>query len=210
MLEWLVCFVFGCLVPAPAAEPIPPDVSRIISVVGPRSMAHACPVAPDLALTAGHVAQEDRVIGPAVPKSYRAESAVWAGYLDAAMASSYEDAGFLRVDKDSAAFPSWYEFQLAPPLPGERLWWIGFDWSKRSRAFERRLFSGRVLRIVAGNIILDTSTPGGSSGSCVLNSAGRVVGTISWNKPLDDDSGVGVAVGMWPPWFTGIRKEGQP
>ena len=200
VLEWIVCLVFGCLVPAPAAEPIPPEVSRIISVIGPSSVAHACPISPNLALTAGHVVRRENLAGKADLRFYRAENGEWAGYVNPKFASSYEDAGFLEAE---TPFPSWYEFALRPAFPGERLWWIGYDWSKKSRAFQRRVFSGRVINVIAGSIILDVPTPPGSSGSCVLDASGKVIGTIAWGHSQEDDSQVAVAVGMWAPWFTG-------
>ena len=204
MLEWIVCLVFGCLAPAPAAEQIPPDVSRIISVIGPGSVAHACPISPNLALTAGHVVRDVEPGGGSTTHAYRAENGEWAGFVDPAMASDYEDAGFLRAE---TPFPSWYTFALRPALPGERLWWLGYDWSKKSRAFQRRVFSGRVINVIAGSIILDVPTPPGSSGSCVLDSSGKVIGTIAWSHEQEDSSQVAVAVGMWAPWFNGKTPE---
>lgn len=208
MMEWfLACVLLGCcLVPAApvavASEPDAPDLSKVVAVVGQSSVAHACPIGPELLLTAAHVVQDKGLVG-AEAKAYRAENAEWAGFVDAEMASDYEDAGFLRAD---TRLPSWYEFALAPPKVGERLWWVGYDWRKREQAFQRRVFSGRVVTLVAGNIVFDTETPNGSSGSCVLNAAGQVVGVISWGKSMEDTKDAAVAVGMWPPWFTGVKK----
>lgn len=189
----------------PAAEAPAPDMSRIISVMGPSSVAHACPVTADLAVTAGHVAQTRNPFGAHHLMAYRGQAENWVGFLDAEFASDYEDGGTLRRDSDSEPFPAPYEFALREPAVGERLWWMGFDWRKGKAAFARRVFSGKVQRTVAGNIIMDTATPGGSSGSCVLDASGKVVGVIAWGWDTEDGQEVAVVTGFWPPYFRGTN-----
>lgn len=206
MIEWfvcLVCLVFSCLVLNPAiADPEPPAaLARIVSVIGTSSAGHACPVTPELAITAGHVVESHRAFGPPDRQAYRGESSEWAGFLDPEFASGYEDAGFLRaVDRP---FPTVFEFALRAPVPGERLWWVGYDWRKQKNAGVRRVFSGRVVAIVAGSIFFDAPTDPGSSGSCVLNSEGKIVAVTAWAMGLQDETRTAVAVGLWAPWFSG-------
>lgn len=200
MFEWFVCLVFGCLLPNPAlADPAPPpEVLRIISVVGQSTMGHACPVMDGLAITAGHVAISQRLFGDPAQNAYRGESTDWKGYLTAKFASDYEDAGFLASE---SPFPYQFKFAMRPALVGERLWWVGFDWRKKGQAGARRVFSGKVVSTPAGAIFFDVPTDPGSSGSCVLDADGKIVGVIAWAMGLQDQNSAAVAVGLWAPWF---------
>lgn len=181
--------------------PDPPDASRILSLIGPDSMGSACPISPDTAFTAGHVSGSTNAFGVSGSNNYRAENgAGWSGFVEAAHTSAWEDAGALRPS-DSPPFDP-LELAYRKPEPGERVYWIGFDWRTRKRAFERRLFTGKVQRVIAGSIILDTPTTPGSSGSCLLDQSGKVVGVIVWTVGLDDQSEVAVAVGLFPPYLS--------
>lgn len=174
-----------------------PDTSRIVALVN-GSMAHACPIGPEYALTARHVVLHETVFG-SKPVAYRGSNVEWASYLEHDFASDFEDAGMLKASR--TPFPSWYRMATQAPQPGDRLWWVGFDWRKPSVAFAERVFSGKVLRIVAGIVIVDEPTPSGSSGSCVLNAAGEVVGIVSFRMETDNGQEVAGIVGLWAPWF---------
>jgi V8-like Glu-specific endopeptidase len=203
-LSLLLCPVYAGPKEQKQPEQPAPDLSRIVALVGPSNMGHGCPVSATDALTAGHVAGTWRG-GVQAPQSYRGENSEWAGYLDAVLASTYEDAGVLRVDKDGVTFPSWYTLALRAPAIGERLWWVGFDWRKGKTAYQTQVFTAKVVTIKAGSIVLDTQAVEGSSGSCVLNAQGQVVGLLVWGHQMNDTHNMAVAVGLWPPWFNGVK-----
>jgi V8-like Glu-specific endopeptidase len=210
MVTWfwvtVYSFFLPWIVPARAEAPVPaPDLGRVVAVIGPRSSAQGCPVGPREAITAGHVAAATNALGQARLQAYRGENSEWAGYLEAQMASDYEDAGLLRVAEGHPDFPSWYTVAGKAPALGERLWWVGYDWRKQKTAYQPQVFSAKVVTIRAGNIVLDTQAIPGSSGSCVLNAQGQVVGLLVWGHEMNDARGTAVVVGLWPPWFNGVK-----
>jgi V8-like Glu-specific endopeptidase len=169
-------------------------------------MGHACPVTINSAMTAGHVTADTLESGEQVKHYYRGESGSWEGFLDWKLTSTYEDAGVLAREESSAPFVP-YELALRRPAVGEQLWWMGYDWRTGPAALDRRIFTGKVQSVRAGSIVLDVPTPQGSSGSCVLDSSGKVVGVISWGIEQADGKEVAIAVGLFPPYFNGLSKE---
>lgn len=188
---------------AMAEEKSAPDTSKIVALSGRMSMAQACPVAPWLALSNDHVFDPRPFENfPLIP--FRGQSENWIGIVRGMMTSWEADLafGFPTVD-----FPGWYEIAAEGPQPGERLWWVGYDWRNANRGFGRRIFSGEVTRTVAGSIFIDAEAFPGSSGSCVLNGDGRVVGILTGVAAMDNSNSVTVAVGVWPPWFKMPKEE---
>jgi hypothetical protein len=172
-----------------------PDTAKIISVSGRFSLAQACPVAPDIAITAAHVVDPrpfDRST-PAFPVRGESVDGFWT--LQTWRLFYVEDLALMEPVEGK--FPRFYQIAEKAPLPGERLWWMGYDFSNQKRAFQRREFSSEVLAVVAGLIILKNDTPQGTSGSCVLNSKGEVVGILSFGKDLDNKDSVTGVIGIW-------------
>lgn len=180
-----------------------PDTSKIVALSGRMSMAQACPVAPWLAISNDHVFDLRPFDNfPLIP--YRGQSDVWMGVVRGIMTSWEADIAFGVPTTD---FPSWYEIATEGPQPGERLWWVGYDWRNGSRGFGRRVFSGEVTRTVAGSIFIEAEAFPGSSGSCVLNADGRVVGILTGVATMDNANAVTVVVGIWPPWLKLPKEE---
>jgi V8-like Glu-specific endopeptidase len=179
-----------------AGEPVP-DTTKVIALSGRFSMAQACPVSPYLALTAGHVVDPSPFNMGVSLLPYMGQSAVWQGIIQGLRTYWTMDLAWAFPDTD---FPSWYELG-SEPKAGERLWWVGYDWRNAKRGFERRLFSGEVTRSVAGTLFIDAETYPGSSGSCVLNAEGKVVGIISAVTGMESQEPVVMVVGVWAPWF---------
>jgi S1-C subfamily serine protease len=94
-------------------------------------------------------------------------------------------------------FTQWYPIATSPPQVGEQLWAKGLDWRDKKRAYQPRIFTGKVLRVTAGNIILDAEVAQGTSGSGLLNVKGEVVGVVVWGKEMEDGKSVTVAIGVW-------------
>lgn len=181
-----------------AAAPLyaaPPPTAAIVSVIGRFGMAQACPVAADLAITNAHVVDPFPTQGNMPLVGLR-----WNGGIVRPLgASSTEDLALLTPTSD--LFPSWYPLATEAPAIGEELWWVGYDWRGRSRVLTRRTFRGEVVAVVAGTISLNIETPGGSSGSCVLNARGEVVAIIAWGKDMDNSERAAFAVSVWGRWF---------
>lgn len=180
--------------PTPSPEPTPlidqPDLSRILPVIGRDSMAHVCPVTPALALTSRHVVLDDHDnpydLSFSRPNGQVSSVTPYriATYADLASVVS-------RIDMDP------YPRAALAPLPGERLWWKGYDFRLNPNLFVPRIFTGRVLRVVAGHVILDTTTVPGTSGSCLLNARGEVVAVVAWNVRTEDSNSATVGPGTW-------------
>ena len=176
-----------------------PDTSKILSLSGRMSAAHGCPVAPWLVVSNAHVFDFVPTNTEFPLISYRAESPSWSGEVKGIWTSWAAD---YALGAPSTDLPGFYPLAKEAPKPGERLWWIGYDWKNTRRAFERKVMSGEVVRDFAGSIVIDEKTFPGSSGSCVLNANGEAVGIIMGTMELDNSDVVTVAVGLWGPWFT--------
>jgi hypothetical protein len=179
-----------------AADALAPNLAGIVGVSGRFGMAHVCPVAADLAVTNAHV------IDPFPTHSNMPLVGLrWdGGWLTPLAASSDEDLALVTPRGDTR-FSTWYPVAENPPTAGEQLWWQGFDWRSPGRSLQRMTFSGRVAAVSAGAISLDSETPSGSSGSCVLNSDGEVVAVIAWAKEMENGSSSTFAVSVWGSWF---------
>lgn len=200
MSSWVTCALFGLLCAAdPVMAETPPDTSAIISVIGRFSMAHACPVGPDLVLTNSHVL-DARPFDASAPLSwYRFSVGNQSGVFEPLVVSRSEDlgAGLTRT------VLRYYPISSRVPQVGERLWWVGYDWTSRNKMFQEKLFTGKVLRVVAGNVVIDQETPEGSSGSCILNAAGEAVAVVAWGVGGNNQA-VTVGVGLYGDWVKGF------
>jgi hypothetical protein len=189
-------------VSAPRPEPMPgrgaaaPDTRGILNLIGRWSVAHACPVSPLLALTAAHVAERDEASGHKGLVPYHFSNGYGeSGYLSDGAAAIGEDLGTLTP---GAPLVYYYKIAAMPPGAGDKLWLLAYDWRKTKSAFADRVIEAETLRIQADHIIYRGAGPLGSSGSCVLNAAGEVVGINVAGVVLEDHGAVGIAVGVWP------------
>ena len=171
------------------------DFNSVLRLMGYATAAHACPVTEHLALTARHVVSgdEDQM------RSYRFDThdgvegsvvPVWRAD-DADLALVYTEAS-LR----------YYPIATQAPQPGDLLSLMGYDWRKADDAYAERVWESVFLRQRAGTLIFKKPGEGGSSGSCVFNAAGEVVGVNIGVKSTQDQRAVGVAtsvVGAWMP-----------
>lgn len=183
------------------AAPTVPNTDAILSVIGRFNMAHACPIAADLALTNAHVT-DLRPFDPSVPLyggRYSSPNAQ-TGWLRPVSVRTFED---LATVAPYAPFKEWYPVASAEPEPGSEVWWVAYNRKNRGSALKRQVFHARVVAVAAGHVALDETTPPGSSGSCVLDVAGRVVGVIAFGEPQYDGSEATVIVGVWGDWLAG-------
>jgi V8-like Glu-specific endopeptidase len=175
-----------------------PDTSHILRTIGRYGMAHACPVLPQVAVTAAHVIAPNQNDPSFITRlRFDAPDGV-TGLVVPAATSDASDLAIVQLSKPAHPYP----LATAAPSPGETLYWLAYDYSGRKRALRPEVYSGKVLRVIAGNITIDETTPSGSSGSCVLNGRGEVVGIVSWGVGVGQTDQVTLAVGVFPPWFT--------
>lgn len=171
-----------------------PDTSAILRISsGKSTIGHACPVSASDAFTNRHL-----VVNETGFQWSTAEGAE-RGYARPAGEGVYADLGWLRADEDTP-FPRWYELSKIPPKVGDPVYLVGYSFDNRKKAFSERLFETRILRIVAGLLILEQPGIPGSSGSCLLTADGTVVGINAGAKGLGEDGkagAVGIAVGLW-------------
>lgn len=197
LCRYLPLFLLTLATPAVCADAPAPSLSGVVSVTHRFGMAQACPVDPDLAITNSHVIDPFPLVKEAPYLRAR-----WnGGYLLPLDASWAEDLALVERDANADPFPMTYPVAANAPAVGEQLWWGGYDWSKPGRALRFRTFTGRVVEVRGGVFSLDTETPGGTSGGCVLNARGEVVGVIAWGKEMDNQSSAAFAVSVWGRWF---------
>lgn len=207
ILAMLVSVAFGCAsapkrVTAAAPSDIP-DLSGVLRLVARNHRrAMGCPTAEHTILTNAHVALSSREFSLEGAYDDLPFFFAWATRDDAAKGYTtgrtqldrYRD---LAVIESETPIPHWYPIAAEAPQIGERLFWVGLDWRDRSRAFAERVFSGRLLRISVGHLVIDRAGSPGSSGSCVLNEQGEVVGIHAVSAEMESGESVGGAVGIW-------------
>lgn len=180
-----------------------PDTSGILRFVGRFNLAHGCPVG-DVVLTAAHVI-DPRPFEPDVPLlPYRySDGAGNAGVVAPVSTERCADLGVMAVRPGSVVRP--YPRAAAEPRPGDRVWYVGYDWSGKKRAFAEKVYHAEVIRVVAGHLVLDEAGDVGSSGSCVLNQAGEVVAINTWGRQVGMGDEVEGVVGIWGDWLGSCR-----
>jgi V8-like Glu-specific endopeptidase len=178
----------------PAVELAAPDTSRVLKLIGRFTIASGCPVSEHLAFTAAHVVD---------PRPFDKDAPYTAGvFQQGGRGGTYKV--LRRVEgleapvsweRDVAMIEteaSWESYRLAPeaPEPGSTLFVVGFDWRSKRNAFAERVWKLKLLRIVAGHLIYDPAGEPGTSGSCILNEDGLVVGINTGGKYVGSSSGM--------------------
>lgn len=169
-----------------------PDMGGVVSLIGKGQLASACPVEPYRAITAAHVAERD-----GQPRFHRWYQEGAEGTTDGVEVWEDADLAYIKPDKP---FKVVYPRAAQPPVPGEKLWLQGFDFRKRDNALAPRVWEVEVLRTIAGHIVVKPEVDQGTSGSCVLNRSGEVVGIVSFGVSVEGGSEVVVLVGTWGHW----------
>jgi hypothetical protein len=167
------------------------------------SVGHACPVSATEAFTADHVSVErtDPVTGVVVPfmwgdRGGNSGVAVWR------WSDWRRDLAFV-VSIDGQFAGGWFRIAKELPKVGEAVVIVGYDFD--AGAVDKPV-RARVLSVQAGHFTYDDTPGPGSSGSCVLNEAGEIVGINVWGF-----GGVGAGVllaGDWSDVPKRFRQEG--
>lgn len=199
----LALAVLGCAsVPVKEATQPRPDMDGVLRVIGRFSTAHACPFGDgQYALTAAHVI-DPRPFDLNVP----AYAVRWSdgdghsGVAEPVVVFRSSDLAVLERE-DRKPFARSYPIAQKPPLAGDRIFVLAYDQESKGTALAPNLIEGKVLRVVADNLILDENSNPGSSGGCVLNERGEIVGIVAWGRQMPDGV-IGITVGVW----TGIAE----
>lgn len=174
------------------------SLNGAMQIIGRFSFAHACPC-DGLILTAAHVAH------PLYLKPGYQEEAIAYSWSDnrggeGILRSEYlflsRDLGVMRVE---SGMPAYYRHAKEAPKVGEMLRWQEFDFSSLDKAFAPKEREGKLLRAVAGHLILDHMPFGGASGSCVLNENNEVVAITAFSHRI----GAGIVVSVYGQWWPG-------
>jgi hypothetical protein len=185
------------------------DSGAVLALVGRHAIAHACPVGPQHALTAAHVTDirwyDDDA--PLVPYRYENENGEF-GLAVPLSVYTASDTGWVRL---SSALSMWYRYADGPPEIGSRVYWVEYDVHNKKNALKAKYEDAKVINVVAGNIFVDRAPIPGSSGGCVWNENGEIVGIVSaaWkiSKDYRSDFNVGAFVGVYSPWGPDIPKD---
>lgn len=169
-------------------------LENVLRLIGKDNAAHACPISEKEALTNAHVARRVRVGGEIEWLSYMWSVGPITGFLRSVREDEFRDLALLQTA--GPVFPAWYQVAAESPSVGDKVFLLGYDWSKAKKAMADDEIEAKVTRIVAGHIQFVPSGVGGSSGSCLLNERGEVVGINEGSWPTDDGIG-GMAVGVW-------------
>lgn len=211
--------VSGCgVLPRANAQPKPqpPDMSRIITFVGSDGLAHGCPVEPDIALTARHVAvnRSDSLFTPPGQSAYAFSSGNVYGYATYIAESQALDIALMQLTSEVEPYAVAESVSV-----GEIVWLIDFERDKDA-PFHPVPISAKVATILPHHILLSDFGQPGSSGGCVLNGKGEVVGIYVAFIPLVDLKTVqfnvdvvGMAVSVFPSevadWIAAHRPEAK-
>lgn len=203
---WLLCLVVlsGCAsVGKREFDAVPkkteaPDTSHVAAVLGRFAAAHACPINDHFMLTNAHVIDQAPGNPDFAYQSYR-----WT--TDAGEFGQLTPLGTIAgVDlalMQSTPIEKWYERSTTPPLTGDKLWLVEFDYSSRDKAFASHPVQVEVTRLLAGHIFYKPIGKPGSSGSCVLNEEGKLVGINLGGYSLEANGDIGLAVAVYGDWF---------
>lgn len=175
-----------------------------LRLIGRFSAAHACPVEPRVALTNGHVVDPRPFDASVLPVPFAWSDGTGAsGFL---VPTRLENGWALERGRDLARVQPLQEGDVFPyplrvaaqaPSPGDRVYLLGFDWRNRKSAMADSVIEARVTRVVALHVIFTPSGLPGSSGSCLVNEAGEVVGINEGGYETDAKDVAGLAVGVW-------------
>jgi V8-like Glu-specific endopeptidase len=186
-------------------DSIRPDETRVLNLMGRFLWGHACMVAPGWALTNAHIADLmpfDASV-PLFGLRFATTDDRYQGYMHPFRASTIDDlaiGSLVDLNEVAMAGPVPYTLAEQAPTPGETLYWVGYDWKRRKNVADRLHLNARVLRVVAGHVFMDRTTYPGSSGSCVLNENGELVGLVTGAMSTNDRGSSAVITGLWGEW----------
>lgn len=192
-----------------------PDTRSVIALVGRHTLAHACPIDSNYAITAAHVT--DRLWYdqdyPLSPYRYQNELGDYGIAIGTGVLAS-SDLGTLRLNE---GISSWYSVARHAPQVDEKVYWVEYETDDKGHPFEPRVEKAEVKNVVAGTIYTDHAPEPGSSGGCLFSASGEVYGIVSagWRFGTSATKpNVGAFVGIYGQWEPerpkSAKEEGAP
>ena len=149
-----------------------------------------CPVSKTEALTARHVAIQS-------PLMWGYPMSAYGGTVTRVWVDTRRDLGMVRIAA-GPAFQRFYAVAKEPPQVGDKVFIQGYD---NDVGWTTKWYVAKVTNLYTGNVDYDDTPGPGSSGSCVLNERGEIVG-INYAafqvNPMSPARGSGVL--LTPPW----------
>lgn len=181
----------SCSHTPPAAEPEPPN-DPSMQLIGRYGIGHACPVEGNI-ITAAHVAEQLFPSGKASKMAYVYQQGRRNGFVNTEFTLGSRDMAVLRLYSGEA--PSYQIRADKVPEPGQDVYWYEYSFNRGIFVVRR---GARVQSFFAGHITFSPAPSPGSSGGCLLDANGFVVGIITWS--FGPSTGVAPAiVGKWGP-----------
>lgn len=167
------------------------DTSGVVPVFGYDTGAHICPISEDTALTARHVVVPDSPLE-------KIKDLTWeGGVVKPSKVSSLQDIAVVTTD-GLHPFSKYYPLAEAMPTVGDVVCLVNFNFDDVDHAYAEAPYCTTISNMVAQHIILKQGGTPGSSGGCVINTKGELVGINVWYREMDKDSKkAGVVVGAW-------------
>lgn len=186
-------------VTASARVTVMPSVDDVVRVIGATGFAHAC------SLKGGRLATNRHVIENMWTLRW-SDGSGNEGTAEVEIQSPSADLAILHI---TSGKPS-HEYPVATQRPaiGDRVVLRGYRYDGRKNVLSERRVETKVSQVEAGHIVYEQSGFSGSSGSCVFNAAGEVIGINAWAIPTETrGEDVGLAVGLWGAWA--LELEGK-
>ena len=169
-----------------------PSVNDVVRVIGGEGFAHACP------LEGGRLATNKHVVRDMYQLRW-SDSSGNEGTAERVRWSETADLALLRITRGKPVHA--YKLAARPPKPGDRVVLRGYRYDGRKNVMAERRVETRVTRVEAGHVVYENSGFRGSSGSCVFNEQGEVIGINAWSVGSDvGNEAAGLAVGLWGEW----------
>lgn len=188
---WVAGSLWGCATVPRAVDvtPTPPNTSGMVRIITTRTIGSGCPVGAHLVATAQHVVRAEAGSWLAATWSSLAGET---GSAKLAALDQRRDVALLSTDR---ALSRVYPVATEAPQPGDRVWITGFRGPLAP--LETAV---PIERIVGAHVVLKGGLGPGSSGGCVLNARGEVVGIIHWQIRTESGSVWTVASALWLDW----------